>query len=296
MTNAISTGPINHVTDADFRAWGSELSAALDALGLFPKSADSGQIDWTTVSIPGINTSAGYEIRYLNDSQNSAAPVYVKFEFGTAGQATYPEVWCTIGQGSDGAGGITGTIFARRTIATNSVFTGNSTNTFPSYYCAVDGFVGFLFKSGAMQHGFTGLVLQRTVDDSGAPTAEGLFVFFNRNDASNFYPVPGAYTYQSGLTTGPSSGGSSAYLLRPYGSTGHGPIGSPPAYQMFRHFAGFPESRPLLYTVSADPNDTLSAGTTFQLTPVGTTPRSYIVLPPNHLCLSSDDNICMIWE
>ena len=50
--------PINHANDADFRAWGSDLSVSLGQVGLV-KTADTGQIEWVTVTRPTINTKAG---------------------------------------------------------------------------------------------------------------------------------------------------------------------------------------------------------------------------------------------
>jgi hypothetical protein len=96
---------ISNSSDASFRAWGKFISDSLTLFGI-PKTADTGQIDWGTVTTPAAaNTSQGYEIRYLNDG---LTPVYLKIEFGSYSAAATPSLWLTIGTGSDGAGNLTG--------------------------------------------------------------------------------------------------------------------------------------------------------------------------------------------
>jgi hypothetical protein len=95
-------------TDAAFRAWGSGISQCFDDFSLF-KTADTGQIDWTTVTKPAaINTVQGYEIRRFSDSLQSTAPILFKIEYGApSGIANFPPgIRLTLGVGSNGAGGI----------------------------------------------------------------------------------------------------------------------------------------------------------------------------------------------
>jgi len=69
-TDSWSSGNL-HGSDADFRVWGKELSDKLQALGGSPsalvKTADTGQINWVTVTRPGARKDAGYEVYYLHD-------------------------------------------------------------------------------------------------------------------------------------------------------------------------------------------------------------------------------------
>ncbi|MGO4700290.1 hypothetical protein [Dyella sp. 2RAB6] len=297
MAKSSSSSPLSHTTDAEFRTWGSELSAALDSLGLFPKSADSGQINWTTVTRASAGNFAGYEIRYLNDSLNATAPVYVKIEFGTAGAGSdRPMLRYTIGKGSNGSGTITSQFLTANNGATGSTL--SSTSSRASYYCAVDGFVGFLFKyDGLNSYGFSAFILQRTVDDSGAPTADGITFFLNRSDQANYAPRMLGYNYATGAVSdsGGTTGGVPAYTNFPPGAP-TAAIGSPAAYQMYVHRICLPDTHNLLFTVSAHPGYSLAGGTTFQCAPVGTTQRTYIVLPPGELGYSGYDYVCMLWE
>lgn len=94
-------------TDAGFRAWGSKIAKALAEVGLI-QTADSGQINWTTVTTPAVNaTYAGYEIWRFNDSAQSGQPIYMKVEYGRAAAASRPSIRMTYGRGSDGAGTLT---------------------------------------------------------------------------------------------------------------------------------------------------------------------------------------------
>jgi hypothetical protein len=96
-------------TAAQFRAWGSAISTAIGVQGLV-QTADTGQINWTTVAAPsGTNTAMGYEIWRFNDSLQSSAPVFLKLEYGSGPNVRLPQMWVTVGVGSDGAGNLTGT-------------------------------------------------------------------------------------------------------------------------------------------------------------------------------------------
>ncbi len=103
----------NATSDANFRAWGSYISARLDAVGLI-KTADTGQIDWTTVLNPGAtSTIAGYEIRRFADSLQATAPVFFKIEYGEGGTTDSPIIRIQFGSGSNGSGTLTGNLSAQ---------------------------------------------------------------------------------------------------------------------------------------------------------------------------------------
>jgi hypothetical protein len=296
MAKLSTSGPLQHVDDATFRAWGSELSAALDSLGVFPKSADSGQVNWATVTRPSPGNYV-YEVRYLNDSRHATAPIYVKLEYGTdPGTANNPSMRISIGKGSNGAGTVTNQFLTPNKVNPNLAPASGA--NYPSMYCGVDGFIGYLFKSfDPNQYGFTSLILQRTVDDSGAPTDEGFAIFLNRSDQANYGPRFMAWNYTTGYLAdvGASYGGRPPYVLVPIGAP-TGVIGSPAAYQMYRHQACIPKLKNWLFTLSSDVSHNLSSGTTFQCAPVGTAMHTYIVCNIGHLGYSAYDRVCMLWE
>lgn len=72
------------------------------------RTADAGQIDVLSTTKPGTaGAVAGYEMWRMTDPWATVAPVYIKVEYGTGGQNNYPNLWFTVGTGSDGIGGLT---------------------------------------------------------------------------------------------------------------------------------------------------------------------------------------------
>jgi hypothetical protein len=113
MSGSTFSVAAKQTTDTEFRAWGSAISAGLAAAGCV-QTADTGQINWSTVVKPAsAGVMAGYEIWRFNDSLQATAPVFFKIEYGaSAAAAANPDVWVTVGTGSNGSGTITGTALA----------------------------------------------------------------------------------------------------------------------------------------------------------------------------------------
>jgi hypothetical protein len=109
MTTASTLTPFDQTTDAGFRAWVSSIITQLAAVGL-TQTSDTGQINTSTVTRPGSgNTSAGYTIWQFNDSLQGTSPIYFKLEFGSGSAAANPQMWVTVGTGTNGAGTINAT-------------------------------------------------------------------------------------------------------------------------------------------------------------------------------------------
>jgi len=102
--------PISTATDAWYRTFES-LSLALTAAGI-PKTADTGQVVWSTVTLPVAAALVNYEIRYFNDPLNATSPFYMKIFYVHSNIAAVPTptLRFIVGTGSDGAGNITGAI------------------------------------------------------------------------------------------------------------------------------------------------------------------------------------------
>lgn len=109
MHQALTTfSPIVTVTDAWWRRF-KDFSDFLTAAG-FPKTADTGQVNWTTVTAPvAQSTYNDYEIRRFDDGAQSVNPVFMKIGFGYHTISTYqnPHFRIEFGSGTDGAGNIT---------------------------------------------------------------------------------------------------------------------------------------------------------------------------------------------
>jgi hypothetical protein len=98
-------------TDANFRAWAQFIHDVF-ALG-WVQTADTGQIDLTTVTVPTTaNDKQGYEIWRMDDDLQADYPVYVRIDYGSAGAAGTPGIWLAVGTGSDGAGNLTGVLMS----------------------------------------------------------------------------------------------------------------------------------------------------------------------------------------
>lgn len=193
MLQTLTLTPDNS-TDVNFRAWGSAISAALTAAG-FPLTADTGQINWTTVTHPTTaSASTGYEIRTFSDAAQATAPIYFKVTYGSSTLATTPQIYVTAGTGSDGAGNITGTYFPLVTAANQvtsirqlhfsatSPFTGSTTVYLTS---DASGFV-LLAWPYANANNSTGafLCLERTRAFDGTATTDGFHLLNAYSDGT----------------------------------------------------------------------------------------------------------------
>jgi len=156
----------------NFRVFGKAISDALTAVGL-TKVTDSGQINWATVNVPAASTSAGYEVRYLDDAQHSNTPIYIKIEYGCGGNTSRWGIWLTLGTTQDGAGTIGGTSILVRTII-------NPTADTTSVSCT-----GFACFSGGQFNFVQGVATQclsfgvnRTCDTDGTMNSQGAHVWY----------------------------------------------------------------------------------------------------------------------
>lgn len=189
MATAItSTAPSNSSATL-FRAWGSALAAQLAAVGLI-QTADTGQINWTTVSAPLANSSAGFEVWRFNDALQATAPVYIRIDYASAGSASTPALWFTIGTSTDGAGNIRpdGLVQLQARGASSSA------SLFNSYISGAANRIAFSqWTTG------TGVAiffsLERTKDAAGADTNDGLLIHWS-DSAHN--AIKGRY-YQIGV-------------------------------------------------------------------------------------------------
>lgn len=164
MTTAqFSAAPISD-TDTNFRAWGKGLSDALAAVGMV-KTADTGQIDWATVTRPtGVSTYQGYEVWRFNDALQATAPLFLKIEYGTGTAPSSPGLRVAAGKGSNGSGTLTGAFGA----AISLQFSNPSATPTTSYVSSGDGslLALALWPGSISLHYF----IDRSRDAAGAPT------------------------------------------------------------------------------------------------------------------------------
>jgi hypothetical protein len=191
MATVIKNLPAYLSNDADFRTWGKGISDELAAAGLV-QTADTGQINWTTVTKPaGSNTAAGYEIRRFDDALQSSAPVFVKVEYGTGGAADRPAVWITVGNASNGAGTLTGQVSTRTQSAPGASKTAGA--TLNAYFCCATGRMLFAFSLDPSASSFGCMVdVERPRDQNGAAQADAIFVLLQANASRGYQLIPQA--------------------------------------------------------------------------------------------------------
>lgn len=158
------------------RAWAQKVHDALVAVGMV-QTSDTGQINLATVTAPSAAaTAAGYEIWRFNDTLQATAPVFFKLEYGSGSAAANPQLWITVGKGSDGAGNITGTLFSRRSGISGGTTNGNPAGTGTGYASSGAGCCLALlpFAEGFTGRYQPGFILERSRDDAGNATPDAL--------------------------------------------------------------------------------------------------------------------------
>lgn len=287
MTTRTTISRIRHDSDATFREWIQEFEAALAFIGLV-QTADTGQINTATANRPAINASAGYQIWRFNDTLQATAPIFIRIEYRTQGGATDPGMSFGIGTSTNGAGTLTGTNFVPLLQVANTAQITDTTRS--SFWCAVDGFFGMDWKVGS---GSTGCVwvICRTVDNTGAPTADGLLSLSLAQSM-----LHGRYMrFGSGAVASADQTTASNLQLThwPFGLT-TSLVGSDP--QVATAWVPMPRMMPVVGVVGVL-NVDAAQGTTFPFTGVGTTPRTYLACSNyTHMNSSSQLKPAILWE
>lgn len=174
MTVSNPTITFDNTSTATFRAWGSAVSSALQTVGLV-KTTDTGQIDFTTVAVPGANTAAGYEIYRLSDSLQASKPVFMKVEYGSGPAGSYPAIWITFSNATNGAGTLTGLLTNTRKIHYGA---GSGASPQPCYFAGDGSYLTMLLAPALFGSNGSGyfcmlLAFDRTRDVSNAITSDG---------------------------------------------------------------------------------------------------------------------------
>lgn len=175
-------------TDATFRTWGSTVSDLWQDVGL-TKTADTGQIDWTTVTRPASTGFAGYEIFKLDtDTQHSSFGLFIRVDYGcvVTGASYYQRLGIQIGSSTNGAGTLSGITGTQRIFAA----AGTSSSSLTHYCSSGDGYFAYAGAWSAGTNSTTALfnqvfVIERLRDNTGAPTANGIYTFFGGVTGTN---------------------------------------------------------------------------------------------------------------
>jgi hypothetical protein len=291
--------PIDHQNDAGFRAWGSDLSVSLGQVGLV-KTADTGQIDWVTVTRPANNTYAGYEIWRLPDSS-----LYIKWEYGTSPSFSAAiQIRVQVGTGSNGTGTLTGAISTATTITNNNT---SSTGTSRRSWLSRDpsnaffGFCGYASISDPDVLAVVQFYVSRTVDANTAPTTQGYVVYARNTVASgNMSTRCQGVDIQNNFST--AQNGSGDYCFVPFAMSSS-LIGGLP--QFFTHWVPLSTAAPRVvpqFGICTVVTAEIAAGVTFSANPIGAALKTFIAIPSdgargaNNGVSSTLYRFAMIWE
>lgn len=213
MSYAASTSMTNTITgDAAFRAWGSAYAAKWASMGLV-QTADTGQINWATVTQPAaINTVAGYEIWRMNDALQATAPIFLKIEYGTGAATANGSLWIQLGNGSSGAGALSGVLSTRQQVQCTATVA-----AIPHYWSG-DTNRACVAVIGASAATSMSVGWERTVDATGVVSGEGALLVYRGTSAwgqQAWNQAIGPYT-----ATWETSLGCMGAAVAPFGVTG----------------------------------------------------------------------------
>jgi hypothetical protein len=227
--------PDNSIT-ANFRAWTQFIEDTLVTTGGWVVTADTGQTLPNALVVPTAGSQKrGYRIYRMNDSLQSAAPVFMRLDYGSGSSLGLPGIWVTIGTGSDGTGNITGILWNGGTsslpnIGTQSTSTSTANNSYGSASTSRFSLALFVQTGAGFHFIFT---LERSKDSSGNDTGSGLLLIYRGGGDTNI-----ARTRYLSTTVGPqpSEENGLAYVI-----TGQNPtqtLGGDIGVGVISHFRG----------------------------------------------------------
>lgn len=192
--------------DADFRAWGSGLAAQFAAVGLI-KTADTGQIDWATVTRPvAVMTNAGYEIWRFNDALQATKPVFIRIDYGTGLAALdRPRLGMRVGTATDGAGNLAGQLNTAGLLA----LPGGSKAVgalLPSFCSGSSSRLTLLTHVDLSSSGVFGsmIFIERTKTALGVDTGDGIATYISSYNQTLYQAIPFSGTVPTGVNYNPA--------------------------------------------------------------------------------------------
>jgi hypothetical protein len=267
-----STPIYNAADTTTVRAMGSELNSEMLAAGC-TQAADTGQVDWTTVTYTGSNQVLGYEIWNI---VGGALRLKITYQTGSSVNACL-RTTIVIGTGSDGAGNITGTIFTSITVTNNN---GASAGNKPSFISETADFFGLVWKFGGPTSGggytpsLQAFTVEKIVGADGLPDGTG-YKILHMHTAAQTSGASGGNT--SGTVYVDVGGGvytanGTIFCLVPLNTTNSN-VGTD--RQVFLH--QFPTPRTKFgHGVCTVIEAEFPINTTFSAALIGATPRNYI--------------------
>lgn len=295
MTTQSWSTVISQATDAAFRVWGDELRTKLAATGLV-RTADTGQIDWTTVTRAAINTDAGYEIWRFDDVQQATAPIFLRLGYGSGSVTSRPRLRLEVGTGTDGAGTITGTAKTANTITTSTGAPLSAVTAYQSYAATAEGFCGLIHKAGAIGavSALAGFAIARTCGTTGVADATGAIVLFY--GATNCLTHCLRFAATASAQTVGTTGGANMVFVPGYNATSA--VGTD--LQAYTAWGSFPRVQPVAVMCGIFDSE-LTLGNTLSVAMVGTSARTFLqaqrqIGTPAQSSVAANMGLAILWE
>ena len=179
MATSIFGAFLRNNNSADFRAWGSTVSAQIGAM--LTRVTQTGDINWATVGTgSGSGSYTGSEVFRFNDSLQATHPIFIKFEYGNGGSSEAAGLRVTVGKSADGAGNIGGVLLAATEVINH---VGSSIEVSNCYISG--GASWFALSLAPLDAGLAGLFyIERSVNSGGAPTGDALLIGWQPNQTN----------------------------------------------------------------------------------------------------------------
>lgn len=138
----------------------------------YTNTADSGQVNWSTIAaVPGANSYV-YEVFQSNDAYTQ---FFVKVEYGNAGSTNSPNLRFTLATATDGAGGMVGFATAVLVIQQSSYTPPSATTPYECnfHYGPSSRIAAMMWRNAPTSNNAQQLfAIERSLDSNGNPTNE----------------------------------------------------------------------------------------------------------------------------
>lgn len=167
--------------------WATSVEAALSGCGLV-QTSDTGQTAGSAMTYTGtVGDWSQWQIWRFNDSRQGVDPVFLRLEFGRPAQAGDWTLRVTVGQGTDGAGNLTGQTAGPWIIGDLASNSSTGTATTQHYCCHTEGYLVVMLNIGHANmanytHGM--MALSRMKDTNGNFDGKGLICYRQSSTAS----------------------------------------------------------------------------------------------------------------
>ena len=132
------------LTNADLQQACQWIHDAITSCGIVDTN-DTGATDLSTITVGTVNTDRGWRMYRFNDTDQGSHPIYFRIDYGMGAVNTRWRLRIAIGQGTDGAGTLTGNTSGIVTVGGSGANT-SQISTRNDFSCHTDGFFGMCIQ------------------------------------------------------------------------------------------------------------------------------------------------------